>query len=294
METIGTPLYGLKYPLWIVTLVLALVSHGCPVQAIVFALAIDERTICDWQQKAGCHAERVQAQVVCRGHVELGQVQADELYVKAQGQKLWMATAMSVFSRLFLWGAVAVHRDERLIQRVLDHVRKAAKQGQPILFAVDGFKSYVTVILKTFRDPLHTGQRGRPRLIRWPDIHIVQVVKKHAQRRLVSVTRRLVHGSQRVAEEIVQATQLGLGVFNTAYIERLNATFRTWMPALFRRSRHPARLARHLELNMFWMGVVYNVCDVHDSLGTSPAVAAELTDHVWSIDELLRFRTRRE
>ncbi|MCL5995251.1 MAG: hypothetical protein M1546_04260, partial [Chloroflexi bacterium] len=206
----------------------------------------------------------------------------------------WMATAMRVFARLFLWGAVAVHRDETLIQCILDHVRQAAQRGQTILFAVDGFKSYVTVIRKTFRDPRPTGQRGRPRLIAWPEFPIVQVVKKQAQRKLVSVTRHLVQGSQRVAAEIVQATQVGLGAFNTAYIERLNATFRAWLPALFRRSRHPARLARHLELSMFWMGVVYNFCCVHDSLGTSPAVAANLTDHVWSIDALLRFRTRRE
>ncbi len=44
-ETSGTPLYGLKTPLWIVTLVLALLSHGCPLQAIVFAFGIDERTV---------------------------------------------------------------------------------------------------------------------------------------------------------------------------------------------------------------------------------------------------------
>ena len=78
-ETVGTPLYGLKYPLWIVMLVLALLSHGCPVQAIVFALEIDERTVRDWQHKAGQHARQVQEQVVCMGSVDLGQVQADEL-----------------------------------------------------------------------------------------------------------------------------------------------------------------------------------------------------------------------
>jgi len=58
---------------------------------------------------------------------------------------------MSVFARLFVWGAVAVQRDEHLLARVIGMVRRAARPGQAILFAVDGFKSYVRIILRTFR-----------------------------------------------------------------------------------------------------------------------------------------------
>jgi len=39
------------------------------------------------------------------------------LYVKCQGGRVWMATAISVFSRLFLRGEVAPQRDTRLIER---------------------------------------------------------------------------------------------------------------------------------------------------------------------------------
>jgi hypothetical protein len=83
-------------------------------------------------------------------------------------------------------------------------------------------------------------------------------------------------------------------VFNTAYVERLNATLRTWLPALRRRSRTPAREAAHLEAAMFWTGCVYNFCRVHTSLDGTPAMAAGLTDHVWSVDELLHYRPKRE
>ena len=92
----------------------------------------------------------------------------------------------------------------------------------------------------------------------------------------------------------MQATQVALGVINTAYIERLNATFRTWLPALTRRSRTPAREVAHLEAAMFWMGAVYNFCRIHATLNGSPAMAADLTSHVWSVDELLRYRPKRE
>jgi transposase-like protein len=293
-ETRGTPLYGLKRPLWMVMLVLALLAGGCPIPAIVFAFGLDERTVADWQQKAGAHAKAIQEQVVCQGQVDVGQVQGDELYVKTQGGTVWMATAMSVFSRLFLWGAVAPQRDTDLVTQVISHVRAAAQVGRPILWAVDGFAAWTSGILRVFRDPLRTGTRGRPRLVVWADLHIVQVVKQYTGRTLTGVDRRLAHGCMRCAHAIMQATQVTLGVINTAYIERLNATFRTWLPALTRRSRTPARQVPHLEAAMFWMGVVYNFCRVHATLQGTPAMAADLTDHVWSIRELLYYRVRRE
>src|SRR5215210_3592977 len=223
-ETTGTMLYGRKHPIWLVLVVLSLLAYGCPTQAIVATFELDERTIADWQLKAGRHAKTLQEQVVCQGQVDVGQVQADELYTKTQAGPVWIATAMTVFSRLWLWGAISWQRDVALVEPVIAHVRAAARPGQPILFAVDGFKAYVTCILKVFRDPQPTGKRGRPPLVVWDDLHIVQVVKQRVGRRRVSITRRLAHGCQERADAIMQQTQINLGCINTAYIERLNAT----------------------------------------------------------------------
>ena len=293
-ETTGTMLYGLKQPIWLVLIVLTLLAYGCPIPAIVATFDLDERTIADWQLKAGRQARQVQEQVVCESQVDVGQVQADELYTKTQAGPVWIATAMSVFSRLWLWGAIGWVRDETLITPVIEHVRAAARPGRPILFAVDGFKAYVPCILKVFRDPLRTGKKGRPRLLVWPELHIVQVVKQRVGRRLVSIRRRVAHGCLVVAEELMQATQVGLGRINTAYIERLNATLRTWMPALVRRTRTPSGARERLEAALFWTGCVYNFCHVHATLAGTPAMAADLTDHRWSIEELIRYRCQRE
>jgi transposase-like protein len=293
-EAVGTPLFGLKHPTWLVVVILALLAHGCPIPAIVFAFGLDERTVTDWHTKAGRHAKQLQQQLVCQGQVDLGQVQGDELYVKTQYGPVWMATAMSVFSRLFVWGAIAPTRDTTLITQVVQHVRAAARLGQPILWAVDGFAAWPKAILRVFRDPQRSGKRGRPALVVWADLHIVQVVKQYSKRRVCAVQRRLAHGCLQAAERIVQASQGGLGVINTAYIERLNATFRTWLPALTRRSRTPARQSTHLDAAMFWMGVVYNFCWRHTTLAGTPAMAADLTDHVWTVEELLHYRVKRE
>jgi transposase-like protein len=293
-ETTGTMLYGLKHPITLVLVVLTLLAYGCPMPAIVATCDMDERTVADWQLKAGGHARQVQEQVVCQGQLEVGQVQADELYTKTQAGSVWIATAMTVFSRLWLWGAIGWDRDQRLIAPLIEHVRAAARPTQPLLFALDGFKAYVSCIVKVFGDPVRTGKRGRPRLLVWPGLHIVQGVKQRAGRRLVSISRRLAHGCLAQAEELMQATQVGLGRINTAYIERLNATVRTWMPALVRRTRTPSGARVRLEAALFWTGCVYNFCHVHTTLAGTPAMAADLTDHVWSIDELIRYRCQRE
>lgn len=293
-ETTGTMLYGRKHPIWVVLVVVTLLAYGCPIPAVVATFELDERTVADWQLKAGRHARQVQEQVVCQGQVDVGQVQADELYTKTQAGPVWVATAMTVFSRLWLWGAINWDRDAALVEPVIQQVRAAAQPGQPILFAVDGFKAYVTCIRKVFRDPLHTGKPGRPRLVVWSDLHIVQVVKQRVGRRLLSITRRVAYGSLARAEAIMQATQVELGRINTAYIERLNATLRTWMPALVRRTRTPSGARTQLEAALFWTGCVYNFCHVHATLAGTPAMAADLTDHVWSVDELIRYRCHRE
>lgn len=293
-ERYGTPLYDLKTPEWVVTLVLTLLAYGCPIPAIVAGFGLDERTVSDWHEKAGSHAKVVQEQIVCAGQVELGQVQGDEFYTKTQCGAVWIATAMSVFSRLFLWGAVSTVRDGHLVSQVVKQVKAAAIPNQPILWATDGFAAWASAIRTLFRKPNHTGQPGRPSLQLGSKLHIVQVVKHYSGRCVTSVKRRLLHGSQQAAEGLIAASQGDIGVFNTAYIERLNATFRTWIPATTRKTRTPAARRRRLEAALFWTGVVYNFCHVHASLQTAPAVAAGLTLSVWSIDALLHYQIRRQ
>ena len=55
------------------------------------------------------------------------------------------------------------------------------------------------------------------------------------------------------------------------------------------RTRCPARTTQRLTTELFWTGVVYNFCTVHTSLYATPTMAAGLTNHVWSVEELLRF-----
>jgi len=303
VATRDTPLYRLKKPLDLVTLVITLLCHGCPLQAIVAAFGLDERTVAAWRERAGHHGQRLHEQLVLQGQVELGHVQADELYAKVVGQRLWMAMAMAVPSRLWLGGMVSAGRDLNLITAVVRMVRRAAK-SLGFLVGVDGLASYVTAFKKVFRDPVRTGKRGRPHLTAIPGLLLGQVIKHHSGRRLVSVTRRVVLGTAQAIATVLTATGTGTGI-NTAYIERLNATFRATLSPLVRRGRALVRGAEALAGGMYLVGCAYNFCWEHDSLrmtaapgerlkwrARTPAMAAGLTDHRWTMRELLSYPIR--
>jgi transposase-like protein len=295
--TKGTAFYRLRTPADTVTLVLTLLAHGCPLQAIVVAFGFDERTVASWMARAGVHSRAVHGHLVEQPH-DLEQVQADEIRVKKQGGLVWMALAMRVSTRLWLAGAVSAHRDLTLVRCLMARVRHCAA-CRPLLFCTDGFIAYIRAIRKTFREPEHTGAHGRPRLHPWRNLCIAQVVKRYEPRRVVAVERRLVQGTLAWGETLRRRSQ-GAGVINTAYIERLNATFRERLSALTRRGRALARHLVTLEYGMYLSGTVYNFCTVHESLRVArtattaavmrtPAMAAEITEHCWTVRELLAF-----
>ena len=287
-ETKGTPLYGLHYPIWVVVMVLTLLAYGCPVPAIVAALLIDERTVRTWLERAGMHGMWLQEAVVCSGKLESVQVQADELCIQTQRGKVWMATARCVVSRLWIWGEVSPSRDTTLITRLFGKVRQALSGLQPVLFATDGFAAYPKVLFKTFRQKVFTGRRGRPRFATWENLHIVQVVKRFGSHTLPAMERRLVYGSAHTIDAILAFSQSAAGTINTAFIERLNATFRSRMPSLVRRTRSLAQSPDRLLAEMFWSGVVYNFATPHQSLdGLSPAMVAGLSSKLCSVEDIL-------
>jgi transposase-like protein len=207
--TKGTVCDRLRTSAELVVTVVTWLAHGCPLQAIVAAFGLDERTVAAWWTRAGQQSQAVQEYLVEQPR-DLGHVQADEIRVKTQDDIVWMALGMMVRPRLWRAGEVSMQRDMPLIH--------------PLLVCTDGLCAYIRAIRETFRDPVHTGSHGRPRLRPWRNLCMAQVVKRYAQRRVVNV----------------------------------------------------------------------NFCTPHASLGhgertTTPAMATGITDHCWSVRELLSY-----
>lgn len=281
-------------------------ANGCPLQAIVKAFDLDERTAKDWYDRAGRHCQNVHEQIVEKSQQDLQQVQADEIKIKTVLGSYWMALAMAVPSRLWLCGAVSRKRDLDLIHFLVDKVRAIALCHH-LLLAADGWASYVTAFRMAFRSKV---PHWSSEMVSWPDIAIVQVVKQRIED-VLTVDRRIIQGSKEMVVRLINVAQNRKGVINTAFIERLNATFRLRLNNLVQRRR---TLARHSETlgqacislaaSMTFPEGIGTMCEYHHSLRLklsvgsfgrhwvqrAPAIAAKLTDHRWTYAELFAFK----
>lgn len=289
---------GLRTSGELVVIVVILLAYGCPLQAIVHAYGLDERTVAAWQRRAGKHCQQVHQAIIEQANVTPTQVQADEIRAKGRKLVIWMGLAIDATSRLWLAGVVSVKRDRQLADRLLQQVRRCCQRVQAVLICTDGWNAYPKSIVRAFRDKVkRTAGRGRCCLEVWPGLCIATVIKHTKNKRVVEVTRKLSWGTLEKAQLLLSMT-LGCQQFNTSLIERFNATMRERLASLTRKCRHAAQRLSTLETGMYLIGSTYNFCWPHQELSSrkhfghacTPAMAAGLTDHVWSVAELLQFK----
>jgi IS1 family transposase len=178
---------------------------------------------------------------------------------------------------------------------LFEQVRQWTKHISALLVCVDGWPAYPHSIERAFRSKIkRTAGRGRCCLAIWSDLVIGQVIKHQHKHHVVEVVRRLLRGDPQKAQVLLQATP-GCQTLNTASIKRLNGTMRERLANLTRKCRHAVSRLESLHHGMFLVGVTYNLCWPHQQLSTngqqiSPAMASGLTDHLWSLFELLRYK----
>jgi transposase-like protein/IS1 family transposase len=300
----GTMFEGLRKPEELVVIVVTLLAYGCPPQAIVHALDLDERTVARWQERAGKHCQRVHRDQVMQGKLDLQHVQADE--IRAKGWKMipWIAMAVMVPTRLWLGGVVSLSRNRCLADQLLQMVKACCQPLRLVLILTDGWSAYPGSIRRAFREKVpKAGGRGRCALQAWPELLIGTVIKKTAKKRVVEVIRRMTQGTVERASEVLSQT-MGGKELNTAFIERFNGTMRERLASLTRRCWHAARRVGMLEAGMWLVGCTYNFCWPHHELSRrlakdqgskgealiTPAMASGLTDHIWNMHEVLTYR----
>ena len=167
----------------------------------------------------------------------------------------------------------------------------------------DAIKDAITALYSyTFQPPYHgRGRLPNPITIPFQDLKYAQVCKKREKGHVVDVIQRVVYGS---LDEILSLFDAdNQGVINTSYVERMNLTIRNSLARFIRRTMNESKTmkmhCRTLDFFQAW----YNFVKPHDSLKIpikgdrnrkwkkrTPAMAEGLTDHVWSLKELLSFK----
>lgn len=196
-------------------------------------------------------------------------------------------------------------------RRLLRRVRRCLDGSLP-LFTSDALRHYAEVLLEVFgvwEHPRPTGRRGRPRAPRRvapPELRYAQVQKHRKHGRVVAVTRSVIFGepTQVQAEAAALRRANGRrGQINTAYIERDNLTLRQELRRLARKTLGFSKNRHELQRALDYIDIHANFVKPHQSLRQraspesgrrwvprTPAMAAGVTDHPWTLEELLCYK----
>src|SRR5262249_17370351 len=244
--------------------------------------------------------------------VRAGEVSETEAITRLSRSPHWVWVAMDPVSKLLL--AIDVgSRTLAMAQRVVHQVVQVVAPGCTPLFLTDGFKEYTTALLTHYGQWDQVPRRQAPGpapMPRWmplPELLYAQVVKTVRRRRLVGVKHRVVFGTIEAVNQVLRP--LGWQI-NTAFVERINLSLRQHVAAIGRRVTTLCKGEEGLRQQLVLFQGYHNFCLPHASLrlplaepestnGTgsakrwclqTPAMAAGLTDHVWSLREVLLFR----
>lgn len=287
---------GLRKPVELMVIVVTLRSSGCPLQAIVHAFALDERTVAWWQTQAGAPCQKVHEEQRIQNTRDLQQIQADDIRVKGCTMIPWMAMAIMVSTRLWLGGVVSLRRDRTRADALFRLVRGCATPLRPFLVVTDGWAADPHSIRRAVREkrPQLTST-GRCTRGVWPEVLMGTVITRTAKTHVGEVIRQMAHGLEEQALHLLSSTSGGK-VLHTAFLERITGTVRERLAGLTRRCRHAPRTSTVLEAGMWLVGCTYTWWWARQEVSRkrgdaiSPAMASGLTDHRWTVKELLAHR----
>ena len=319
LETLGTLLHGKHASVELIVRVIACLAEGLGIRGTARGVEVDPNTVLQWLVEA---AEQLRAFSRYVLHdVRVRQVQLDELFALLSAVKdgeVSEADAIERLERSPQWVWVAMDPESKLLlaidvgdrtlamaQRLVHHVAQLVAPDCTPLLLTDGFREYLTALLTHdgygVQPPRRqaTGPLPKPRWMPLPQLLSAQVVK--------TVRHRVVFGTLEAVRQVLAACGWQI---NTAFIERLHLSIRQHVAAVGRRVTTLGKGEDGLHQQLALSHVYHNFCVPHTSLrqpvpqpeptrGTgsakrwqprTPAMAAGLTDHVWTLREVLLFR----
>lgn len=299
-----TALYGLKTSAARVAQVLHAVAEGLSPYAAARVFNLSETTVRSWITRAGLHSRSLHDRFLCA--LQLTHVQLDELRLKVKGmaEAAWLWVACDATTKLIPAFALGP-RTQALAHQLIHEVAQRLAPGCLPVFSSDGLALYFYALTADFGEWVHTiGERRRVWTVQARLLY-AQVIKRHRRRRVAEVRQHVYLGTP---EQYLQALRTAgfSGRVQTAFIERLNLTIRRSIAGLARRSWSVPHSLNEFALHFAWWRAYYHFARPHASLRQSlgdkptrrtrqqyrprtPAQAAGLTNHRWTVQELIAF-----
>jgi hypothetical protein len=190
--------------------------------------------------------------------------------------------------------------------RLFNGVERRRAVDSPIpVFTSDNWASFEEGLVNVYgflETPLYAGigRKPYPALIPYPSLKYAQVCKNRRNGRVIEVVQRVVFGDPAEVVKLLGA-DIG-GSINTAYVERLNLTIRNSLARFVRKTMNCSKILKRHTHALDFFQAWYNFVKPHKSLRLeinqgnrrwnkrTPAMAEGLTDHIWTIKELMNFK----
>jgi IS1 family transposase/transposase-like protein len=323
----GTIFHNKRVAVELIVRVLACLAEGLGIRATARVFEVDPHTVLHWLVEAAEQLQAFSRHFLCNVHVK--QLQLDELYAMLRAIKNgalsdddaikrlersphWVWTAIDPESKLLVVIDVGT-RTLAMTQGVVHQVAQMLAPDCAPLFLTDGFRAYMTALLTHYGDWVQLSRRqatGPPPKPRWmprPGLLYAQVIKTVRRRRLVRVSHRVVFGTLATVHEVL--ANHGWQI-NTSFVERLNLDLRQRVAAVGRRVNTLCQGEDGLRQQLVVFQTYHNFVLPHASLRQpllvpeatngsgsakrwrpcTPAMAAGITEHVWTLREVLLFR----
>ena len=180
---------------------------------------------------------------------------------------------------------------------LLQQLKGRGHPDAPPPLVSDGWGGHREALIEVYGEVPDYRGRGRPPSLKQPgeEWQYLQMVKQRENGRVIGAEPRVIFGQP---AQVCAELEL-----HTAYVERTNLTSRHMNGRLVRKTLGFSKRVQMLRAASVWEDVVYNLArhvrtlrlEVNDGtrrwLQRSPAMVAGLTDHIWSIEELLSYRS---
>ena len=301
-------------------------AEGNSIRATARIVQVDKDTVCAWRDRAAQHCRLVMLSLWRNLHVI--ECQLDELwsFVPTQEHHLPFARLYAeTYGDAWVWVAFAPvwrlvvafgigKRTQQSADLLLDRVLYVTDAHIPF-FTSDQLPEYRRALLHAYgvwHQPQRQGNRGRypkPLLMPPPRLLYAQVVKTRAHGRIVQVDSKVVFGDLQAIAEMLTSLPTSTTI-NTSFVERHNLTQRQSNRRLMRRTNGFSKDLSWFERQLWLSLVYYHLVLPHRRLRqplpepeptrgagslrrwqpVTPAMAATLTDHLWTTTELLSYR----
>ena len=192
-------------------------------------------------------------------------------------------------------GRAKAKTEEEVAPQLMEQIQKHAPREGPPALATDGKGASREAMLSTWgKVPQYSG-KGRPARLPQPekDWHYLQVIKKRQGNKLISVKAKVIYGDPEEVKALLGE--------HTAYVERTHLTSRQMNGRLVRKTLSFSKELHLLEAASALEDALYNFTrplktlrvELQEPTGQArwqqrtPAMAAGLTNHIWTVKELL-------